>query len=84
MLTLLPTFNMHQITETGARSPRRDKAKSLVEHHLPIKETISVQQDSQSYFAFAKCSIKVCAMDTCCSCDMNMKMEESLLVLEKS
>ena len=23
-------------------------------------------------------------MDTCCSCDMNVNMEESLLVLEKS
>ena len=28
----------------------------------------TIQQDSQSYFAFAKCSIKVYAMDTCCSC----------------
>ena len=29
----------------------------------------TIQWDSQSYFASTKHSIKVCAMDTCCSCE---------------
>ena len=28
----------------------------------------TIQWDSQSYFAFAKHPIKVCTVDTCCSC----------------
>ena len=46
--------------------------------------SVTIQWDSQRYFASAECLIKVYAMDTHCSCNMNMKMVESLLVLEKS
>ena len=35
--------------------------------------SMTIQQDSQSYFAFAKCPIKVFAVDTCSGCKMNVK-----------